>query len=226
MAEVSWTQREAAKLSAATGCLIRVLALRQQLARAPLVVAMHIPGDLNVLGGIPSRSFVYPKQWNCTNDSEFLSLINSKFPLPHQCYWQGFRLSFALSMKVISELGIKAYLMGEWKRLRRIGKSFVGHGVSIANPSELTHTWRKFISKPKQGLQQDLQAACENAAMATENRYKLEQCVQHKEVSMGILPWTQGNNPFTNLGQTTNASYRSNICSKGLKTKTHQKSRI
>ena len=60
--------------------------------------------------------------------------------------------------------------MVEWKQLRRIGESFDGSDVPIANPSELTHTWRKLISKPKQGLQQDSQAACGKAATDVENR--------------------------------------------------------
>ena len=95
--------------------------------------------------------------------------------------------------------------------------------MPIANPSELTHTWRKLISKPKKELQQDLQTACVKAATAVENRYKLEQCVKHSEVSMRRFPWTQGNNPFTNLSETTNTSYHSNTCSRGLKTKPHHK---
>ena len=153
-----------------------------------------------MLGDTSSLSFGYSKEWHCTNNYEFLSLINSKFLLNHKCSWQGFRLSFALITKVISNLGTKASLMGEWKRLRIIGKSFGGSRVPIENSSKLTHTWRKSISKPKPGLQQDSQAACEKASTAVKNRYKLEQCVQHSEVSRRGLPWIQGDNPSTNLG--------------------------
>ena len=78
------------------------------------LVAVYVSGDLNVLDDIPSRSFDYSKQWHCTNDSEYLSLINFKSPLPHQRSCQGFRLSFTLSKKVIYELRKKAFMMGEW----------------------------------------------------------------------------------------------------------------
>ena len=72
MAAVSSAQREVERDSASSGRIIRVLALRQQVARAsPLVVAL-VKGDLNVLGGIPSRSFA--------NNSEFF--IPHKFPIP------------------------------------------------------------------------------------------------------------------------------------------------
>ena len=56
-AAVSWTQRGAAKKSAAAGRLIRVLDLRKRVAKASPLVAAHVAGDLNVLGEIPSRSF-------------------------------------------------------------------------------------------------------------------------------------------------------------------------
>ena len=109
---MSWIQRGAAKKSAASGSMLRVLSLRQRVARESPLVATHVAGDLNVLGDIPYRFFGYSKQWHCTNNSEFPSLINSKFPLSHQRSWQGFNLSFALSTKVISKLRTKASPMG------------------------------------------------------------------------------------------------------------------
>ena len=114
-AEVLWKQRGAAKNSAEAGRLLRVLALQKRVARASLLVAEYVEGELNVLGDIPSLSFVYSKTWNFTNDSRFLSLINYQLPLPHQSSWQGFLFSFTLSTKVISKLGTRASPMGEWK---------------------------------------------------------------------------------------------------------------
>ena len=175
---VSWTQRGREK-SAVAGRLLRVLTLRKLVERESLSVAAHVLGDLNVTGDIPPCSFGYSKQWHRTNDYEFLSIINYKLPLPHQRYWQGFILSFTLIMKVISELGKNESLMGEWKQLRITGKSFGCSGVPIEKPLELNHTWRKSIYKPKQGLQQDFQDTCKKSATSMENRYKLEQCVQH-----------------------------------------------
>ena len=100
------------KRSAAAGHLLRILVLRKLVARASPLVHAYMEGYLNVIGDITCCSFGYYKQRNCTNDPEFLSLINSKFLLPHQRSWQGLRLSFVLSTKVISELGKKASTMG------------------------------------------------------------------------------------------------------------------
>ena len=133
-ASVSWTQRGGSENSAAEGRLLKALDLRKRVSIASPLVPAHVAGDLNVFGDTPSCSFGYSKQWNCTNDYEFISLINSRISLPNQSYWQGFCLYFVLSTKVIPELGIKAYPMGEWNRLRIIGKSLGGSGVPIANP--------------------------------------------------------------------------------------------
>ena len=61
-AAVLWPQREEAKNSAAAGRLLKVLVLQQQVERASLLVAVHVAGDLNVLGNILSLSFGYSKQ--------------------------------------------------------------------------------------------------------------------------------------------------------------------
>ena len=104
MAAVSWTQKGAAKKSSASGSPLRVLYSQEPVTIvSPLVVA-HVAGDPDVLGNIPYCSFGYSKNFHCTNDSEFLSLTNYQLALPHQCSWQGFRLSFALSTKMISKL--------------------------------------------------------------------------------------------------------------------------
>ena len=89
-AAVLWTQRGSEKDSAAAGRLLIVLALQQRVKRASPLVASYVAGVLNVLGDIPYRSFGYSKQCHCTNDYEFLSLINTKLPLPHHRSWQGF----------------------------------------------------------------------------------------------------------------------------------------
>ena len=75
----------------------------------------------------------------------------------------------------------------------------------------------EFDFQTKKGLQQDFQAVCKKSAMVMEKIYKLEQCMHHSVVSTRRLTWKQGGNPSTNLDQTTNTSYRSNTCSKGLK---------
>ena len=60
-AAVLWTQRGAAKKSAAAGRLLRVLAMWKLAARVSQLVAVHVGGDLNVIGDIPFFSFGYSK---------------------------------------------------------------------------------------------------------------------------------------------------------------------
>ena len=105
-------KRGAAKKSTEAGRLLRVLALWKQVEKESLLVAAHVARDLYFLGYIPFSYFGYSKQWHRTNDYEFISLINSKFPLLHQRSWQGLLLYFALITNVIYDLGTKAYPMG------------------------------------------------------------------------------------------------------------------
>ena len=70
-------KRGGRKKSSAKGRLIRVLALRQRLAKSSPLLDVHVAADMNMIGDISSCSFGCSKQWYCTNDSEFLSLINS-----------------------------------------------------------------------------------------------------------------------------------------------------
>ena len=74
---VLWTKKGGRKKSSAKGRLIRVLALRQRLAKSSPLLDVHVAADMNMIGDISSCSFGCSKQWYCTNDSEFLSLINS-----------------------------------------------------------------------------------------------------------------------------------------------------
>ena len=112
MAAVLWIQREAEKKSAAAGRLLRVLALRKQVARASPLVAAYVEGDLNVLGKIPSRSFGFSIQWNYTNDSEFLLRMNYKFPLPQSVFL----------------LRLLPFLRVEYKSDFRVGEKEISNG--------------------------------------------------------------------------------------------------
>ena len=132
-----WTQRGAAKKSAAAGRLLRVLALRKQVRRVSPLVDAHVAGDLNVLGDIPSRLFGYSKQWHCTNHSEFISLINFKFPLPHQRSWRGFSLSFALR-------GYSLYISKNQAKY--------GHHMFVMPKNEVHAVRADHANKPREGL--------------------------------------------------------------------------
>ena len=74
---------------------------------------------------IPSRSFGSNISWFCKNDTDLLNLFNENFPLPNQASWKVLNPSNAVSMKVISVLGMQNFEMGKWLQLKKLGKHVV-----------------------------------------------------------------------------------------------------
>ena len=103
-ATVAWQMGGASKRSAVANRLLRVLATRMRRCHAQPLLTRHLAGKRNHLGDIPSRSFGYEKEWHFENDKEFLTYFNHIFPLPDKNTWTGFRLKYAVAMKVTREL--------------------------------------------------------------------------------------------------------------------------
>jgi hypothetical protein len=76
--------------------------------------------------------------WHCTADSDFLTLLNSLFPLPLQNSWTGFRLSSKVVMRVISTLRTQHSDLEGWRRLPRIGTHVGTIGMPMSNLWEFT----------------------------------------------------------------------------------------
>ena len=78
---VSWVDRLASKSLLVAAMLLRALALRLKMRRASPLTPLHIAGVQNAITDIPSRSFGSVKKWHCKEDSDLITLFNSKFPL-------------------------------------------------------------------------------------------------------------------------------------------------
>ncbi|KAL7545707.1 hypothetical protein ACHAWF_009056, partial [Thalassiosira exigua] len=132
-ATVSWQTRGASKRSAVANRLLRVLAIRMRVNRASPLVTRHLAGERNHLGDIPSRSFGYKAEWHFEDDNDFLTFFNTTFPLPNKNCWSGFRLSSAVSSRVICELLTAGSSMAEWRQLPKIGTRFGTSGKPTAD---------------------------------------------------------------------------------------------
>ena len=86
-AAVAWVDRMATRSSKVAGPLLMALAIRPKERGASPLTPLHIAGVQNGIGDIPSRSFGGTPEWHCKTDAEFLTLFNSKFPLPNQISW-------------------------------------------------------------------------------------------------------------------------------------------
>ena len=132
---ISWIQWLASRRSIIAMQLIRALALRMQLQQTSPLTTLHIPGKTNHMTDIPSRSFGSNPIWHCKTDLAFVTMYTALFALPSQDSWNVFRFSSAISMRVISILLMKVFVMDEWRRL----PGLVSH-IGSTGPS-LSHLW-------------------------------------------------------------------------------------
>ncbi|KAL7527403.1 hypothetical protein ACHAWF_003723 [Thalassiosira exigua] len=101
---VSWVRPAAAQGSIVTQQLLRALGLRMTIRECSPLIPLHLVGKDNAMMGIPLRSFGSKPEWHCRTNADLLRLYNSDFSLPNQQSWTVFRLSSAISMRVISML--------------------------------------------------------------------------------------------------------------------------
>jgi len=174
---VYWTRKLAAK-SVVSGQLIRALALRLKSSGASPLSTLHISGDANMMTDIPSRSFGIPAKWHCENDSQLLTLYNSRFPLPNQSSWTVFQLSRKISMRLLSVLQMKALDLEEWRRLPKRGKLLGDVGKPLSKLWESTHIYRIPPSSTESGASLDLQQSSDRVTLiAAETKSELQQLV-------------------------------------------------
>ena len=112
---VLWVQRMATRSEGVAGELLRALILRMQASGVSPLTTLHVPGKLNAMTDIPSRSFGSEPKWHCISDTDLLNLFNHSFPLPKQSSWTVYSPSFALCTRVLSVLRMKRMPMEEWR---------------------------------------------------------------------------------------------------------------
>ena len=114
---VSWVTKMTSKNSVVAVAMLRAMSTVLKRARASPLIPMHIPGDQNSISDIPSRSFGRQVEWHCVSDDDFLTLFDSKFPLPNQNSWTMFQIPSALLSKVVAMLLTQQSEPDEWRRL-------------------------------------------------------------------------------------------------------------
>ncbi len=112
---VSWVTRLASKRSIVAEQLVQALALRLKAMHACPLTPMHIQGKRNAIGNITSRSFGSNPVWMGASDSDLLTLFNNCFPLPEKHSWTVYHPNCAVTMRVISALQMKPFVLDDWR---------------------------------------------------------------------------------------------------------------
>ena len=189
---VGWVRKMTSSKSKIAAALLRILAVRLERVQASPLTPLHIPGDENAITDIPSRSFGRKAKWHCETDTDFLTLFDSKFPLPSQNCWTLYHLPNEITSKLISVLLTQRSEPEEWRRLPK-GKTSSGkHGVDMQHLWEWTLTCRKIPSSTAHasGLSVDLQAELRLATSATAARLALERSLRLSQPLVRRFQWT------------------------------------
>ena len=128
--------------------LVQELALRLNVRQTCPLTPVHIPDVENALTDIPSRSFGIVREWECKSDMDFLTLFNTKFPLPQQASWTVFRFGSKVITHVISALRMKGIMLAKWQRLPRIGKHTGQIGQNMSSLWDWTLLYRGLNTQP------------------------------------------------------------------------------
>ena len=208
-ATVSWQMRGASKRSAVANRLLRVLAIRMRKNRASPLVTRHLAGKRNHLGDIPLRSFGYKKEWHFEKDKSFLAYFNKAFPLPNKNTWTGFRLKYAVAMKVTRELLTQGSSMAEWRQRPTLGARHGKNGKPIAELTTCLHTWTAAVLRKWPELDSTLAECCDRDAATGESPSALAAFQQESEVSPRRSVWTEGQDLCTSQGRTSTSSQSS-----------------
>jgi hypothetical protein len=192
---VHWVQRLASKRSDAAMQLIRALALRLQVKKASPLTTLHIEGSQNSMTDIPSRSFGGVKKWYCANDSDFLTMYNSMFPLPNQESWTLFRLSSKIATKIISILQTKAIDADAWRRLPKPGKLIGPIGNASSNLWAWTLTYRGSTTSPAPASSPGSLLASAPETSGADARSQLKQFLQLSRPLARRSPWPRARTP-------------------------------
>ena len=186
---VSWVQRMAAKQSVIAMQLLRILALRLQLAEASPLTPLHIAGVDNEMADIASRSFGSESKWHCTCDSDLTNMFTSLFPPPPQTSWNVFQHSSVITTRVISALRMKASTTDEWRRLPRKGTFSGPIGPSTSNLWEWTHSYKTHRTQHKSEQSVDLPAEYELVTSGEAAKSQLQRSIRLSEPLARRSPW-------------------------------------
>ena len=196
----------ATRSSKVAGNLLLALALRLKANQTSPLTTLHIRGDHNKIGDIPSRSFGGTPKWHYKTDTAFLTFFNTQFPLPNKHSWQLFQINSKISTRVISILLMKHIEMAEWRLLPKLGRSIGGTGVTMSHLWELTLAWRTNLITKGSDHCQDTGQESEQDSTAEDAKLQLARSLRLSQPLARRSRWTQESTPQKQPGKTSSCT--------------------
>jgi len=199
---VAWASRLLATKTPVAARILRILTLRMMVCQASPITAASIPGVVNTMADIASRSFTsHP----CPRT--FLSHFAQKFPLPQNASWNACHLPAALTGKIFSTLSTSTSPM-EWSQQPTTRASVTGGSGENSFGPISTHTFRKWIQNKKSASYKFLLNGCGEETTEESLKSVPAQSKMHLATSERPLNWMDGQILSTDAARepTTSAS--------------------
>ena len=137
---VAWVSKLCCSKSQVATNLLKIWGSRMLHAKIPKPMIHYIEGHANKLADYASRKFntkLQDETQKPISDYEFLTLFNSKFPLPQNQSWRLFHLNGAVVSRIIAVLLTKPSSVASWRRVTTKGNA---SGI-IGSPNANSITW-------------------------------------------------------------------------------------
>ena len=139
---------------------------------------------------IPSRSFGSDKRTLCKNERELQSMFNKFLPLPNQNSWTVFRLSSAITTKVISLLQMQHSVLDEWRWLPKRVTTIGSTGQTMSNLWDWILIYRRCLTSGDSDQLQNWQRKLERFGMGDKTESGMAQSVRRSRPFTGQMCWT------------------------------------
>ena len=187
---VSWTAKFSSKKSTVGQQLTRALALFMISQEASPITPLSIPGVDNKMADLPSRSFHKGGPGNFDlDDSEFLTMFNSDFPLTQNASWLMLGLKTKLSSLVCTLLLSKPVPAGSWLRPTKSGCVIGRTGSPTASGTTWTPFSKEQMLQLNSGCSSPMPSSYETGMLVEETLFASARSKQRLATSARYSVW-------------------------------------
>jgi hypothetical protein len=154
----------------------------------PTNVPTH-QGKENAITDIPSCSFGTEPKWHFKSNTELCTFFNSHFRLPNQTSWNVLQIQSDVTMRVISILQTKHFLLDKWRQLPKLGSITGPIGPNMSHLWDLTLTYRTHHLHGKSEHSQDLPPEHDKKHTARDAKSNLAQSLAMSRPLVRCFPW-------------------------------------
>ncbi len=183
---VAWASRLLATKAPVAARILRILTLRMMTCQASPLTAASIPGVVNTMADVASRSFTsHP----CPQT--FLSHFSHTFPLPQNASWNICQLPAATTGKIFSTLLTNTSQM-EWSQRPTKHANVIGESGGNSYGPISTHTFKTWIRNKKLASYKFLLNGCGGETTDEVLKSAPGRSKMHLDTSARPLNWTDG----------------------------------